>query len=152
MILWQMRYWHSSFQLFSSELVGCGKHCCLWGQSQSLKAALHQAMAAPSRHLQFSRGGHLAAGAPINAPCQCLCVSNDIGIHSCLWGQSQNLKAALHQAIASFAASPEVAIQLLERLLQAAVVSPAPVLGLPRYDLTYQLNEIEVRSWCFLDT
>lgn len=58
----------------------------------------------------------------------------------------QELKAALDGAIAACALSPDTAVQLLERLLQAVVVTPvAPSASvLPRYDLTYQLNEIEV--------
>eukprot|EP00884_Botryococcus_braunii_P018275 jgi/Botrbrau1/5130/Bobra.0172s0002.1 len=60
----------------------------------------------------------------------------------------QELKAALDGAIGACARSPETAVQLLERLLQAVVVSPlAPTASvLPRYDLAYQLNEIEARK------
>lgn len=62
---------------------------------------------------------------------------------------SQRVKAALDGAIAAFARRPELAANLWERLLQAVVVQPAPaedsLMGpIARYDITYQLNEIEV--------
>ncbi len=60
---------------------------------------------------------------------------------------AQELKAALDGAIASLARRPDLASLLLERLLAAVVVQPAAAAGqasVPRYDITYQLNEIEV--------
>lgn len=59
----------------------------------------------------------------------------------------QELKAALDEAIASLARRPDLAAALWERLVAAVVVSPASTdnPAVPRYDLSYQLNEIEVR-------
>lgn len=59
----------------------------------------------------------------------------------------QELKAALDGAIAAAACRADVAAALWERLLAAVVVAPIaePGLAVPRYDLSYQLNEIEVR-------
>ena len=64
------------------------------------------------------------------------------------WRCTQELKAALDEAIASLARRPDISALLLERLLAAVVVQPAAgagQAGVPRYDITYQLNEIEVR-------
>jgi hypothetical protein len=63
-------------------------------------------------------------------------------------GWWQGIKAALDSAIAAFARLPDLAGPLWERLAQAVVVQPltsednifAPV---SRYDITYQLNEIQ---------
>ena len=65
----------------------------------------------------------------------------------------QEVKAALDAAIASFARRADLAEALWERLLQSVVVAPNPFNGdasslmaaVPRYDITYQLNEVEVR-------
>ena len=48
---------------------------------------------------------------------------------------------------ASLARRPDLAAALWERLVAAVVVSPASTdnPAVPRYDLSYQLNEIEVR-------
>lgn len=58
----------------------------------------------------------------------------------------QELKAALDGAIASLARRADLAAALWERLASAVVVAPAVGEGaaVPRYDLSYQLNEIEV--------
>lgn len=58
----------------------------------------------------------------------------------------QELKAALDDAIAALARRPELAAALWERLVAAVVVQPAAgeAAAVPRYDLSYQLNEIEV--------
>jgi hypothetical protein len=58
----------------------------------------------------------------------------------------QKLKAALDEAIGSLARRSDVTTALWERLLAAVVVAPisAEATAVPRYDLTYQLNEIEV--------
>ncbi len=58
------------------------------------------------------------------------------------------MKAALDDAIAAFARRPELAAALWERLLQSVVVAPSAPEEAPvaRYDITYQLNEIEVCS------
>ncbi len=60
----------------------------------------------------------------------------------------QELKAALDEAIASLARRPDLAAALWERLVAAVVVAPASAdnPAVPRYDLSYQLNEIEVRA------
>lgn len=60
----------------------------------------------------------------------------------------QDLKAATDRAIAALCRSPELSSTLWERLVAAVVVAPlAPdQISLPRYDLTYQLNEIETRA------
>jgi len=61
----------------------------------------------------------------------------------------QNLKAALNNAIAAIARQPELAAALWERLLSAVVVLPyggVADTGVARYDLVYQLNEIEARE------
>ncbi|KAK9838304.1 hypothetical protein WJX81_003260 [Elliptochloris bilobata] len=75
----------------------------------------------------------------------------------------QKLKAALDDAIAAFARRPEAAAALWERLLAAVVVAPGlggggsggggggGGRGLPRYDLTYQLNEVEARAEDFAE-
>ena len=59
---------------------------------------------------------------------------------------SQEVKAALDDAIAAFARRPDLAAALWERLLQSVVVAPSGADEGPvaRYDITYQLNEIEV--------
>ena len=59
---------------------------------------------------------------------------------------AQEVKAALDDAIAAFARRPELAAALWERLLQSVVVAPSALEDGPvaRYDITYQLNEIEV--------
>ena len=59
---------------------------------------------------------------------------------------TQDVKAALDDAIASFARRPDLAAALWERLLQAVVVAPGGMDEGPvaHYDITYQLNEIEV--------
>ena len=65
----------------------------------------------------------------------------------------QEVKAALDAAIAAFARRADLAEALWERLLQSVVVAPNPFNGdlsslmaaVPRYDITYQLNEVEVR-------
>lgn len=61
------------------------------------------------------------------------------------------MKAALDDAIAAFARRPELASALWERLLQSVVVQPLSAednrIGpVARYDITYQLNEIEAYS------
>ena len=64
----------------------------------------------------------------------------------------QEVKAALDVAIAAFAQRADLAEVLWERLLQSVVVAPNPFDGdlsslmaaVPRYDITYQLNEVEV--------
>lgn len=83
----------------------------------------------------------------------------------------QSLKASLDRAIAALARRPEVATALWDRLLAAVVVLPVPLgtsgadalvslntpwlhrraldddaAAVPRYDLVYQLNEIEARA------
>ncbi|KAL4853554.1 Nuclear pore complex protein NUP205 [Chlorella vulgaris] len=60
----------------------------------------------------------------------------------------QELKAALDEAIGSLARRSDVTTALWERLLAAVVVAPisAEATAVPRYDLTYQLNEIEARA------
>lgn len=60
----------------------------------------------------------------------------------------QELKAALDEAIAALARRPDLAAALWERLVAAVVVQPAAgeAAAVPRYDLSYQLNEIEVRE------
>jgi len=60
---------------------------------------------------------------------------------------TQELKEALDEAIASLARRADLAAALWERLAAAVVVQPATADGgatVPRYDLSYQLNEIEV--------
>ena len=59
---------------------------------------------------------------------------------------AQELKAALDEAIAALARRADLAAALWERLLAAVVVQPASgeAAAVPRYDLSYQLNEIEV--------
>ncbi|KAK9829639.1 hypothetical protein WJX72_007011 [[Myrmecia] bisecta] len=70
----------------------------------------------------------------------------------------QELKAALDEAIAAFASKPEFAGQLWERLVSAVVVQPltpadTQMAGpLPRYDITYQLHEIEARAEDYSET
>ena len=60
----------------------------------------------------------------------------------------QHLKAALDNTIAALAKQPDLAGILWERLLQAVVVQPlredTHMASLARYDISYQLNEIEV--------
>jgi len=58
----------------------------------------------------------------------------------------QSLKAALDDAIASLARRPDLSAALMDRLLTAVVVQPLSPESVPRYDLTYQLTEIEARS------
>lgn len=66
----------------------------------------------------------------------------------------QSLKAALDSAIASIARRPDLAAALWDRLLAAVVVQPYAAPGamdtagaaVPRYDLVFQLNEIESRA------
>lgn len=58
----------------------------------------------------------------------------------------QSLKAALDDAIASLARRPDLSAALMDRLLTAVVVQPLSPEAVPRYDLTYQLTEIEARS------
>ena len=64
----------------------------------------------------------------------------------------QTLKAALDAAIASIARRADLAAALWDRLLAAVVVQPyagamdAAGAGVPRYDLVFQLNEIESRA------
>ena len=61
---------------------------------------------------------------------------------------TQELKAALDEGIAALARRPDLAAALWERLVAAVVVAPPSgpdAAAVPRYDLTYQLNEIEVR-------
>ncbi|KAL4457392.1 hypothetical protein ABPG75_012257 [Micractinium tetrahymenae] len=60
----------------------------------------------------------------------------------------QELKAALDEAIAALARRPDLAAALWERLVAAVVVAPASTdnPAVPRYDLSYQLNEIEARA------
>lgn len=60
----------------------------------------------------------------------------------------QELKAALDEAIASLARRADLAAALWERLTAAVVVQPSAAdnPAVPRYDLSYQLNEIEARS------
>ena len=71
---------------------------------------------------------------------------------------AQKLKAALDDAIAALARRPEAAAALWERLLAAVVVAPGlggggggSGGGLPRYDLTYQLTEVEAREEDFAE-
>ena len=60
----------------------------------------------------------------------------------------QRLKAALDDAVASFLRRPENVAQLWDRLVRSVVVQPRGLHessgALPRADITYQLNEIEV--------
>ena len=60
----------------------------------------------------------------------------------------QRLKAALDDALASFVRRPENVAQLWDRLVHSVVVQPRSLHessgALPRADITYQLNEIEV--------
>lgn len=61
----------------------------------------------------------------------------------------QVVKAALDGAIAAFARRPDLSSALWDRLLQSVVVQPVPaddsmMVPFARYDITYQLNEIEV--------
>lgn len=65
----------------------------------------------------------------------------------------QALKAALDGALTALARRPDLAAALWERLLAAVVVQPLAMggagletAGLSRYDLAYQLNEIEARA------
>jgi hypothetical protein len=70
----------------------------------------------------------------------------------------QSLKAALNLAIASMARRPDLVVALWDRLLASVVVQPFSTVGagsgmdtsgggiVPRYDLAYQLNEIESRA------
>ncbi|CAK0757624.1 hypothetical protein CVIRNUC_002556 [Coccomyxa viridis] len=62
----------------------------------------------------------------------------------------QHLKAALDDTIAALAKQPDLAGILWERLLQAVVVQPlredTHMASLARYDISYQLNEIEARA------
>eukprot|EP00887_Chlorella_sp_A99_P002898 scaffold6.g2898.t1 len=61
----------------------------------------------------------------------------------------QGLKAALDAAVASLARRPDLAGLLWERLAAAVVVAPlggAEAAAVPRYDISYQLNEIEARA------
>lgn len=62
----------------------------------------------------------------------------------------QNLKAALFDAVAAIAtAQPDSAPALWDRLLAASVVGVAPAgssVPVIRYDLAYQLNEIQARA------
>lgn len=65
----------------------------------------------------------------------------------------QELKASLDEAIAAVARRPDLAAALWERLLSAVVVLPYSGTTFPdsggslaRYDLAYQLNEIEARA------
>lgn len=53
----------------------------------------------------------------------------------------------MDEAIAALARRPDLAAALWERLAAAVVVQPATgeAAAVPRYDLSYQLNEIEVR-------
>ena len=66
-----------------------------------------------------------------------------------LRGLLQKLKAALDDALCTFARHPAYVPPLLDRLLRSVVVQPRSLQeasSLPRADLTYQLNEIEVGS------
>ena len=58
----------------------------------------------------------------------------------------QRLKAALDVVLASFARRREEVTALWDRLLRSVVIQPRTLLdsSLPKADLTYQLNEIEV--------
>jgi hypothetical protein len=61
----------------------------------------------------------------------------------------QEVKGAAWSAIASCAARPEAAALAWERLLQETVLAApgteaALTVAIPSYDMTYQLNEIEV--------
>lgn len=58
----------------------------------------------------------------------------------------QKLKAALDDALTSFARRPDDVAALWDRLVQSVVVQPRRLhdTSLPRADITYQLNEIEV--------
>ena len=62
----------------------------------------------------------------------------------------QELKGAAWTAIAAFARRPDFAPALWERLLREGVLAvPGPeglTVSVPHYDMTYQLNEIEVRA------
>ncbi len=61
----------------------------------------------------------------------------------------QELKGAAWATIAAFARRAEFAPSLWERLLQEGVLAvPGPeglTVSVPHYDMTYQLNGIEVR-------
>ena len=62
-------------------------------------------------------------------------------------GMSQKLKAALDDALCTFARQPGNVAPLLDRLLRSVVVQPRSLQeasSLTRADITYQLNEIEV--------
>lgn len=60
----------------------------------------------------------------------------------------QDLKASLDFAIASLARRPDVCALLLDRLLAAVIVQPDVVgqTGGVKYDISYQLNEIQARG------
>ena len=78
---------------------------------------------------------------PIASPCHVL------GFEPCS-SVLQRLKAALDDALASFVRRPENVAQLWDRLVHSVVVQPRSLHessgALPRADITYQLNEIEV--------
>ena len=68
----------------------------------------------------------------------------------------QFLKAALDDTLAALAEQPDLAGVLWERLLQAVIVQPlredTRLVSLARYDISYQLNEIEVRPCIQVDS
>lgn len=60
----------------------------------------------------------------------------------------QSLKAALDETIAALAKQPDLAGVLWERMLASVIVQPlrddTRMVSLARYDISYQLNEVEV--------
>ena len=60
----------------------------------------------------------------------------------------QSLKAALDETIAALAKQPDLAGVLWERMLASVIVQPLRednrMVSLARYDISYQLNEVEV--------
>ena len=61
----------------------------------------------------------------------------------------------MDDTLAALAEQPDLAGVLWERLLQAVIVQPLReddrLVSLARYDISYQLNEIEVRSCIQVD-
>ena len=60
----------------------------------------------------------------------------------------QSLKAALDETIAALAKQPDLAGVLWERMLASVILQPlrddTRMVSLARYDISYQLNEVEV--------
>lgn len=67
-----------------------------------------------------------------------------LSLHRC----AQSLKAALDETIAALAKQPDLAGVLWERMLASVIVQPlreeSRMASLARYDISYQLNEVEV--------